>query len=109
MGDRNGLSPLTRLRVRVDLRAMMLSESIDAAFDTASSKAARPFRIELRPEEIDALRDAGLLGATPENGPTASGTYRGVNIYPAARESVLLAQPGDDLHALRLPFEARPA
>jgi hypothetical protein len=82
---------------------MSLTDSIDAALAAAATADARPFRIELQPDQVEALKADGLLGPQPERWGTAHGSYKEVAVYWATKDSEVLAQ-GAELLALRIPI-----
>ena len=83
---------------------MLLSAAIDALFAEAQAAGARPFRLDLQEAQIDRLRDEGVLVAPEATMDSSRGSYREVRIYPAGRVSELLAQPLEDVRAVRLPL-----
>jgi hypothetical protein len=83
---------------------MSLTDSLDAALAVATEKQARPFRFELQPDQVEALRTGGLLSEPPLRWATAHGVYKDVAVYWAIKDSELLAQPTSDLLAIRIPI-----
>ena len=84
---------------------MSILDTIDAAFDDALAKAAKPFRLDLTDEQIEEIRAADKL--EPFIGKVmAAGAYREVNVYSAKSDARLLAQPGNTFKAIAFPLRA---
>jgi hypothetical protein len=82
---------------------MSLTDSIDAALAAAAAAGARPFRIELQPDQVEALKAEGLLGPQPDRWGTSHGSYKETAVYWATKDSELLAQ-GEELLAIHIPI-----
>jgi hypothetical protein len=86
---------------------MSLTDSLDAALAIAAEKQAKPFRIELQPDQIEALKAQGALGDPPGKWVTALGGYKETPVYRALQGSELMAQPPlPELSALHIPIGA---
>lgn len=83
---------------------MSLIDSIKAALAKAAAQDARPFRLELQPDQIEALIAAGVVEEPPLRWKTALGAFETAPIYRALDDSELLAQPSSELRALHLPI-----
>jgi hypothetical protein len=84
---------------------MSLIDSIKAALAQAAAQDAKPFRLELQPDQIEALKAAGVVETPPERWRTALGALDFVPIYRALEGSELLAPPpAPELRALHIPI-----
>jgi hypothetical protein len=85
---------------------MSLIDSLDAALAAAAEREAKPFRLELQPKQIEALKAHDALGDPPGKWVTALGGYKDVPVYRALQDSELLAQPPlPELYALHIPIK----
>ena len=83
---------------------MSLIDSIKAALTQAAAQDAKPFRLHLQPDQIEALQAAGVMEEPAARWQTARGAFETVPIYRTLDDSELLAQPSTEFSALHIPI-----